>query len=591
MGGATHTFRQVGLALALVSIAVVARAPCAQTPPAGPPAGPLARSAVELAADNITATELAQHIRVLMTDSLRGRDTPSPALQRTAQYLVHQFQQLGLRPLSRNDSENGKDSVWIQRYPVPGQRRLNYDSSRVLFVIPPQLYRGKGVVTETGKPLVERVEIATFATAAHFLRESGPPVVVAPLIVGYSFGFVAMGSEEVVLVSGRQSPASLRQAPLEHKVVIYAPPVGLDSATFRQVLRQLYTTAQGVILAGEEDSTRFAAAVQAARQQPVPVLEAFLRDPLGKDRWPWAAAVWPPIVQRVLAAAGVDLDLTQVRVDTTPRVRAVPFAAAWLVPVADSGAPTPVTAPNVIARLDGTDSVLQHEVVVIAAHMDTGVDTGTSAGGARPGQVESRDRGATDNVAGVAGLLALAKAFSQPGAGPRRSVVFLAVSGGAKDLWGSRFFVQPENLSPLGLRRSDRIVANLTLDLSGRRASDSVMVDGADDFDALALPPVWAAAAHPELRLTVVDGGAVLPLRADHVPFARQGVPSLYLYAGVPDTGVHGAVRPGPDMPAALDADGAARVTRLVFYVGHAIANAAQRPRQKLGASRRNSSP
>jgi Zn-dependent M28 family amino/carboxypeptidase len=48
--------------------------------------------------------------------------------------------------------------------------------------------------------------------------------------------------------------------------------------------------------------------------------------------------------------------------------------------------------------------------------------------------------GADDDASGTAGVLELAEALSMPGARPKRSVVFLTVSGEEHGLWGSSWF-------------------------------------------------------------------------------------------------------------------------------------------------------
>ena len=88
----------------------------------------------------------------------------------------------------------------------------------------------------------------------------------------------------------------------------------------------------------------------------------------------------------------------------------------------------------------------------------------------------------------------------------------------------------------------------------------------------LAAPPNWIAAAHPELGLTVVDGGAVSEGASDHLVFVRHLVPSLYFHQGT-----HGDDRL-TDSPASVDADAAARVLRLVFYTAYQLANAETQP-------------
>jgi hypothetical protein len=145
--------RVVAIALAMASSVVPSRAGAQVAVPASPPASPTE------AAATITAAELARHVAVLTADSLGGRPTPSPALEQTAQYVAAEFQRLGLRPGLIETYGTGRDSTWFQRYPLPGQHRFSYDSSRVR--LRPRLQRQRVVVY--------------FRDGVRFLPEVGPP--------------------------------------------------------------------------------------------------------------------------------------------------------------------------------------------------------------------------------------------------------------------------------------------------------------------------------------------------------------------------------------------------------------------------------
>ncbi|MEE8061104.1 MAG: hypothetical protein V3T16_04715, partial [Gemmatimonadales bacterium] len=58
----------------------------------------------------ITPEAIYQHLTVIADDSMMGRDTPSPGLDMTAQYVADQFASLGLEP-------GGENGTWFQRYP------------------------------------------------------------------------------------------------------------------------------------------------------------------------------------------------------------------------------------------------------------------------------------------------------------------------------------------------------------------------------------------------------------------------------------------------------------------------------------------
>jgi len=74
---------------------------------------------VEQAVSSITEADIYRHIEVMAHDSMRGRDTPSPELDITAEYVASEFRRIGLKPGAENNS-------YIQRYPLTeGRRQLS----------------------------------------------------------------------------------------------------------------------------------------------------------------------------------------------------------------------------------------------------------------------------------------------------------------------------------------------------------------------------------------------------------------------------------------------------------------------------------
>lgn len=266
--------------------------------------------------------------------------------------------------------------------------------------------------------------------------------------------------------------------------------------------------------------------------------------------------------------------------ELTARYVADQFRALGLKPGGDSGTwfqrwpvlsdtwlfhqPSPSdtgTVPNTVGILEGTDPKLKHEYIVFSAHMDhIGISRGATP--------DSINNGADDNASGTAGIIALAKAFSQPGARPRRSMIFLTVSGEEKGLLGSAYFVENP---PVPI---EQFVANFNFDVIGGgkrdRAGALVNVTGADYSD-LGATLDRVLAAHPELRLTTFREER---MSSDHVCFAGKGVPILRFGGGQND-GIHQVT----DSPEKVDADFEAAVLRLAFYVAHDVANANQRPK------------
>jgi hypothetical protein len=222
----------------------------------------------------------------------------------------------------------------------------------------------------------------------------------------------------------------------------------------------------------------------------------------------------------------------------------------------------PRTAPNVVGILEGSDSVLRQEYIVLSAHMDH-VGIGAPVNG------DSIYNGADDDASGTTGVLELAEALSRPGARPKRSIVFLTVSGEEHGLWGSSWFTEH---SPVPMTQ---IVADLNIDMIGRNWKDTIVVIGKEHSD-LGATLDRVNRAHPELGMKAIDD--IWPeenfyFRSDHYNFARKGVPILFFFNGThPD--YHGP----NDEPDRIDAEKEARIIRLIYFITREVGDAPRRP-------------
>jgi hypothetical protein len=190
-------------------------------------------------------------------------------------------------------------------------------------------------------------------------------------------------------------------------------------------------------------------------------------------------------------------------------------------------------APNAIALLRGSDPELRNEYVLLTAHMD-------HLGAGRSVQGDSIYNGADDDGSGTVTVVELARAFAGLGTPPRRSIIFMTVSGEEKGLLGSRYYAENPTF-PL-----ENTVANINLDMVGRNWSDTIVVIGKDESK---LGPLVEriSAEHPELDMAVIDDkwpDESFYTRSDHYNFARRGVPILFFF-----NGTHGDYHLPSEMP------------------------------------------
>jgi hypothetical protein len=460
------------------------------------------------AAATITADDLIRQIGVIAHDSMLGRDTPSPGLEATARYVAAEFKRLGLRP-------GGDRGTFFQRYAIT-RRKLDVERSAVVL-------RGSG--EETRFPLSARARLAQGSVPS------------APL------------QGRLVLYGGALSAGDAAKVPFRDRIVLVVADETRNGT--QALLRDLVLGGAGAILIPSgADSATFAArlAGQARERTAVGV----------DDGQPPILLLLGSALGQALAPEGVDLAAT--RAATTPVVRELTDVSAELalkeiVVASDS-------APNAIGVLEGSDPKLRHEYVLFTAHMDHI--------GVTPGVADSINNGADDDASGTAGVIELAEAFSQPGARPRRSLVFMTVSGEEKGLWGSHYWSERPTV-PI-----KDVVANINMDMIGRNWADTIVAIGKEHSDlGSALERV--SRRHPELRMTAIDDrwpDERFYFRSDHYNFARKGVPILFFF-----NGVHEDYHQPSDEISKVNADKEARILRLVFYLGTEVANTTARPR------------
>ena len=464
---------------------------------------------VSKGAATITALDVARRIGVIADDSMMGRDTPSRGLDLTAGYVAEEFRKFGLRP--------GGDSSYVQFYPIT-RRRLDLEASRIVFTA--------GEVQQT----------AGFTTAA---RHDGGVIPERPI------------RASAVLLGGAQTAESAERINVSEKVVLYVPPQRVDQNTLHQVVRVLFLAGpKALVILSDRDSAAFARAMpKRAPERTVVGLPT---------SQPVVVQVRAGAVANALSAAGVNL--AELRAASGPVSQ--PLGRLTVdVDIKDTTVSS-LKAPNTVGILEGSDPKLKHEYIVYSAHMDHI--------GITRGKADSINNGADDDASGTTGVIELAEAFSRPGARPKRSIIFLTVSGEEKGLWGSDYFAGKPPV-PIG-----QIVANINIDMIGRNWPDTIVAIGKEHSD-LGATLDRVNAAHPELRMTAIEDRwpeERFYFRSDHYNFARKGVPVLFFF-----NGVHEDYHEVTDSPDKINSEKEARILKLLYYLGQEIGNAARRPK------------
>jgi Zn-dependent M28 family amino/carboxypeptidase len=177
---------------------------------------------------------------------------------------------------------------------------------------------------------------------------------------------------------------------------------------------------------------------------------------------------------------------------------------------------------NVIGVLPGTDAMLREQAVILTAHHD-------HLGMLPAAEAVDGDtiyNGALDNASGVALILSIARAYTELGLQPRRSVVVNFVGAEEQGLLGSQHYVQHPTFA------AERIAANINVDgpgIWGATRDLTYVGYGKSDLDSV-VEEVAALQGRVVLADQFPDRGSFY--RSDQFSFARIGVPSTYLDGG-----------------------------------------------------------
>ena len=222
---------------------------------------------------------------------------------------------------------------------------------------------------------------------------------------------------------------------------------------------------------------------------------------------------------------------------------------------------------NVVGFLEGTDSLLRSEMVVVTGHYDhLGI------------RGESIYFGANDNASGTSAVMEIAQACAeakQKGIGPRRSILFMLFSGEEKGLLGSKYYVT-KPLYDLGTA-----VANVNIDMVGRADKiyrDSVDIEhiyviGADRLSS-ELHDINEAMneKYTKLKLDYTYNAESDPnryyYRSDHYNFALHNIPIIFYF-----NGTHEDYHRTSDTVDKIEFDRLENVTKLAFHTVWQLAN------------------
>jgi Zn-dependent M28 family amino/carboxypeptidase len=504
----------------------------------------------------IDEATLRGHIRFLADDSLEGRGPGSRGDEVTQVYLSTQFEMLGLAP-------GAADGSWKQSVPLVGV--TTQSPATVEFVSGSETVTLKTVedlMTTIGQP-IEKVSI-----------EDAELVFVGYGITAPQYqwdDYKGVDLKGKILVMMNNDPADDPQL-FEGKRRLY---YGRWDYKYESAARQ---GAAGAIIIHTTPSAGYPWQVVQTSWSG----EEFELRGIETPRMKMKAWATEGSVKKLCEAGGQNLDTLRAFAEQRD-FRPVPLGVRMSLDL--TAKVREQDTANVYGVLEGSDPKLRDEYVVFMAHHDhLGI-------GPRDDKGDAIYNGAVDNAAGVACLLAIAKAYSEADSAPRRSVLFAAVAAEEQGLLGSKYMAAHPPV-PAG-----RMAALINMDGTntlGRTRDVNVIGHGKSNLDALVQ------------RVATAQGRDVTPdhfpdrgyyYRSDQFSLAKIGVPAVYLHAGIVvrdrpegwgkeqqniwvEKVYH---QPSDQYDPNWDMSGAVEDTRLLFHVGDIAANNDEMPQWNPG--------
>ncbi|MEI2740662.1 MAG: M28 family peptidase [Chitinophagaceae bacterium] len=467
-------------------------------------------------ANTITVEDMKKHLYIIASKEMEGRDTPSPGLEKAANYIEDHFKALGLLP--------GNNGSYRQTYPLykdsmlNATMKINGNALQLNTDFQPQannyvaemrfsevVFAGYGISDGDKRDDYKDLKVA----GKLVLIADGTPADYKPAQTGFSSPGSAFGKMNAALSKGAVAV-----------LMIYS---NYPRKTITQSSNWSVNSYKPTLL-------------------------------------PFTFTVSPAVAEKIMGEDGKDI-LNKLKSGTA--------AAKTYKAEIDLGyAKTTKTnsASNVIAVLEGTD--LKDEYVFITAHYD---------------HLGKRDTviyyGADDDGSGTTGILEIAEAFvkaKQEGKGPRRTMVFMTVSGEEKGLWGSAYYTD-HPIFPL-----EKTTVDLNIDMIGRSdssrkqgdSSNYVYVVGDDKISTdLKIISEGMNKRYTNMELDYKfndpnDRNRIY-FRSDHYNFADKGVPIIFYYDGMLKADYHKST----DTPDKINYPLMVKRAQLIFYTAWEMAN------------------
>ncbi|HYA97687.1 MAG TPA: M28 family metallopeptidase [Methylomirabilota bacterium] len=492
------------------------------------------------------------HVQYLADDKLEGRDTGSRGFAKAAAYVTEEFRRAGLKP--------GGTRGYAQPVEFAASQLDEANSSLEL------LRGGKAEPVKFGEEAFLTVNSDTAKETEAEAVFAGYGLVVPELKYDDLAGLDVKGKIVFFVTGGPPDmpgpvKAHFQSQEERRRVLTSAGAIGVASIQNPK--------------AAEVPWSRTAGGRFNPRMEPAPEIPP--TKPITGYRF--SMTVNPEHAEKFFAGSGHGFEEILAAINTGKPLPHFPLAVKVHARVAAKR--WTVKSQNTVGVWRGSDPAVSDEYVVISAHLD-------HLGVGEPVNGDRIYNGAMDDASGVASLIEIARALKESGAKPRRSILFVAVTGEEKGLLGSRYFAEHPTVP------AKNILADLNMDmflplfplkyLEVQGLGESTLGDDLREVAAARGVEVQADKEPEHNRF----------IRSDQYSFIRKGIPALaFKFGYLPGTPeektfqawyrerYHG---PTDDANQPVDAAAAAQFNAILEALALRVADAEKRPEWKQGS-------
>ena len=467
------------------------------------------------AAATITTDDLKKHLYIIASKEMQGRGTPSPGLDRAADYIEAHFKAIGLKP--------GNNGSYRQQYPlfkdsmISSALKVNGTVYELNTAFQPQ------ASNYTADMRFSEVVFAGYGISDGENRDDYKDLKVAGKLV--------------MIIDGTPSGYKPSQQGF-----------GSPASAFGKINAAMMKGAAGLLIVYNNFPRKAGTTTSNWSMMGYKAFQS-----------PFTFFISPAIAAQITKTESNFLEKAK-----NGEIATKNYSAN--IDLSYSKESKTTYASNVIGLVEGSD--LKDEYVFVTAHYD---------------HLGMRDTviyyGADDDGSGTVAVMEMAEAFAkakEEGKGPRRSIVFMAVSGEEKGLWGSSYYTS-NPIFPL-----DKTTVDLNIDMIGRADASRTTGDSmnyvyvvGDDKISTDLKVISEATnkLYTKMELDYKFNDPKDPnriyFRSDHYMFAEKGVPIIFYYDGMLKADYH---RP-TDTPDKIYYPLLQKRAQLVFYTAWEMAN------------------